>query len=602
MSALKNSRVRYNNQKSLKERLVSLLFFVLCPFVMVLFFGTPYSYSCANAFLDVFLRDPMKIFIQNLVTDNLTGENRFFALKRKKEARFMMNETDINETERTFGRIIRKIDDNRFLVEVISPSGKLKQEEMTVELFIKNFVEDKDIPSDLLEQIREKYGLREERLIDKIRVDDFPDIWHTGKRAVSGENVGSIFVTGQVGNGGKKWRMGTLIQSDSHMERVFEAYRSRVKEVKIVIPENRWEEQKLREKGFGSYYIRGLDEVDELIMVAEQLRTSHVNPEVTHIDYFAKKVPEHIKYIREEIASNYGVDSVNMQALKRLEKYARKKMEQKGITHNWWARFNAVLSQILVLNSEKYSSTEDYPETVLEANNLDRFLIKDSARMRVLLSFFPLGIAMPTLKGKIGIIPLNKVIFKGIHLLGLTNATDGLPDFYTHDVFHELEAYVKSFAELRLLGTYDINRRFHDEFIEAIGSLPVETRKGVEYIYSLITREAGVAGGLVDFEAFGSRKKVNGLKEAIMDDSNSFYDLRELELDLSTSPSKEAVKQYFENIVDEFVTIAADIINTGFREEESEPIGIQKVKINKQMPMKEHLYTRPRGGGGLMIM
>lgn len=142
------------NKKLSKEKSTLFLSFTLFPLLVIFLFGSVYSYSCERAFLDVFLKDPMEIFIQNLVTDNLAGENRFFALKRKKEAG-LTYETDINEQKYTFGRIIRKIDDNRFLVEVISPSGKLKQEEMTVEIFIKSFVEDKDIPSDYSLMTRE---------------------------------------------------------------------------------------------------------------------------------------------------------------------------------------------------------------------------------------------------------------------------------------------------------------------------------------------------------------------------------------------------------------------------------------------------------------
>ena len=91
------------------------------------------------------------------------------------------------------------------------------------------------------------------------------------------------------------------------------------KEVEINIPEKTQEEKELEAQGFSAAYRRGIDEVNEWIAVREQIIKSKADPYLTHIDYFAKKMREHINYIEEGITT-----SSQLRKLNRLKKYARK--------------------------------------------------------------------------------------------------------------------------------------------------------------------------------------------------------------------------------------------------------------------------------------
>ena len=77
----------------------------------------------------------------------------------------------------------------------------------------------------------------------------------------------------------------------------------RLKPGELQIPQKTKEAEELKAQGFKSSYTKGIDEMNEMIVIGNQLRELKVDPYTIHIDYFTNKMKEHIQFVEEAVTN-----------------------------------------------------------------------------------------------------------------------------------------------------------------------------------------------------------------------------------------------------------------------------------------------------------
>lgn len=249
--------------------------------------------------------------------------------------------------------------------------------------------------------------------------------------------------------------------------------RTRISSRELILPKKPQKEESLSQKGYSPFWTRGLNEVNEWLAVKEQLTQLKANPRITHIDYFAGKIPEHLEYIKRSLTS-LPKASKRQLALEGLERKAQEAITKKQVTYEWWIKFNYILSKIL---------SPSYREL------LDGKISEDEASMLMdsLINLFPRRILMPTIRGGLGIMTFNRTHPLNIHPMGLIRTdrtTHNRPvspeGFFLHDMGH---------ANRTDHFNSPVHKKFHSLFIERIEGLPIEKRQNVELIYFVLIHE-----------------------------------------------------------------------------------------------------------------
>ena len=244
-------------------------------------------------------------------------------------------------------------------------------------------------------------------------------------------------------------------------------------------------ETQMAAEGYKANFAGGIDDVSQWAEVRRQLQELKANPRVTHIEYFAKQVPEHIAHIKRGLKQNYtphsrssGTRKSQLKQLKDLEKEAKKAIHKGRVTYEWWLNFNNQLSEIM------------------SGGNLQSpggYFIANRIQIQQSLSEFPLKFMVPTTRdSNLGIIAFNRAGVEGIYPTGLANTprahADGIDyntaGFFGHDITHSNLQGNKSFS------AYSASHRlFHRRLLENMERLPPRKRKITEGIYFILTHE-----------------------------------------------------------------------------------------------------------------
>ena len=377
-------------------------------------------------------------FLQNFYTSNVRGKNSFFVGEIKAYA--------TPSSVPLIGRIVRRTGRRTAIVEVITLSGNVEKAEVAVEAsFHFDFYN---------EGTKDKFG------------DGFKVFIKSNDFSVS------------------------IQKGHPDLEMVFTALRSNRRRLSFRLSDDilqSKEEQSLKARGFNSAYTRGINEVNEWIAVADQMRKLEVNPYKTHIDYLADKARDHIAYIREGLTSSGGRAIRNLNRLERIVEHA---IQERGVTYSWWLRFNYALSRVYGYDDVN-SSGMKLPRAD-ERHLVNRF--PTHADERHLVNRFPTHIVMPTIVGKMGVMAINRANRYNIHPVGLLKQEergDGLrmmgpTQFFNHDIRHAIRL-------INMSSTYFVAHygSIYDRLWQEVETLPVGKRQNVELALFALIHEGG---------------------------------------------------------------------------------------------------------------
>ena len=258
--------------------------------------------------------------------------------------------------------------------------------------------------------------------------------------------------------------------------------KSKVHREDIKLPAPTQQEKTLQEQGFGPAWTKGLDKLNEWVAVRKQLQDLKVHPRTTHIPYFSDQIELHLTFAREALGTTFSKQQ--KKALVNLMKEARKTISKEKVTYDWWLSFNLQLSYLL---SPLTSKDKDYDVgSYLKTKSPFNVGIET-----IPITQFPLQMAVPTIKGELGIITFNRAQSEGIYPLGLISRSkevdgeDMTPiKFIDHDIGHmdsnlsEVMEHHSSHYRLK-----------HKKMLGLMENLPTEKRKQAELVYFVLTHE-----------------------------------------------------------------------------------------------------------------
>ena len=286
------------------------------------------------------------------------------------------------------------------------------------------------------------------------------------------------------------------------------------KGARLSIPPKTNESQKLKSIGFNRAYARGIDEANEWIAIASQMREQGLSASEHHIDYLADKMREHIQFMKKGIKT-----PEERRRLEELTDHIKKTTKEKRFTYEQYIKSSDSLARIF----EDDWQASDY-------------VIKE------LIDAFPDRIAFATTTGEMGVMTMNRAGSHNIHTLGLIERNKH--DFFQHDLGHIPSS------------SYPPTPRIYNRIQEKTKKLPLEKRKNIELGYWVLTHE-----NLGFFRPDSFSKPPEVIKERIMKifddvllpmgpDSESF-DPGELS-GLITGASKKEAREQAKQVAEDF--------------------------------------------------
>ncbi len=403
-------------------------------------------------FLDVL--HPNIRWIQDFYNNNL--QNPFIIL----------SSSDFLLTPPTLG-IIKKIEDNQALILMYDPSShKWKEQEIVINT-----------------TLRDHYLSIEVTIVSKEQEGS-----KTSSTKKDGNLKSKISILNEE-NRNKESNINryTIMPGKSEWSTVITNLKSEENKVDSFFPEvsKIAEEQKLREQGYDPIYTRGMDEVNQWLVMQEHFIKARVNPLITHITWLETQVHRHIEHIRKRVMSQPSTEDRQqiLEVLAFLETEAEATIRKKKLTYYYWLRFNHLLSKvayekyIYLLSNKKLTSDEEYV-----TNAVDSFA-----------NLFPIDILVPTILGEVGIMTLNKGNPQGIYPIGLFSKEINketikrrVPEnfnFFEHDLGHA-DISIRLYSD-------PLHRLFHEQLMKKVKIIPPQKRKNIELAYYLLHHEDG---------------------------------------------------------------------------------------------------------------
>ena len=356
--------------------------------------------------------DTQSLFGLNFMRDRITGENSYVLIKPYKNPRIAH-----------IGRIREKTGPDRLVVEIRLAPGELKSFETSLQPVAALI----DLPSFL---------------------SDRPD-----SKAL-------------------------IEQANPRLSRLFEENPSprKIDSSSLNIPEQSDRERKLKERGFGPVYTRGLDQAQEWMEIGKSLRKLNADPYKTSVDYYADQIPSYIEYMERGV-----VDSKQREELDYLKEQAALQIKEGKVTYEWWVKWTFSLTLAL---DPVFSQSGG---SVFKENK------KNTARIKSVIDQYPLNILMPAPPEVFGIMLANEVYAEGVFPVSLANregTVDGIKNFppsqrYLHDIGH-----AENFLN-RIGNTYSgtVQKRLSDRLKKIKETLPPKTRKKVELGHYILEHE-----------------------------------------------------------------------------------------------------------------
>ena len=253
--------------------------------------------------------------------------------------------------------------------------------------------------------------------------------------------------------------------------------------------------QALKEKGFGSAWSKGIDELEEWTAVRKQMQALNADPRKTHIQYFADQVEEHLAFAGKSLGPK---NKSKRKFLEIFKQEAKKAISERRVTYEWWLKFNMRMSGLL---SDRRTKITDIME-------LDRRFDKD---YRHIIEHFPSKMAIPTTNGELGIITLNRAQNEGVFPVGLIDQpkkADGVirdPEhFLDHDMRH-------------VINQKPGKKEHHKKMQTLMESLPTDKRKRAELVYFTATHELHWGAAILSESPKHAMRNVRGTREEISD-------------------------------------------------------------------------------------
>ena len=341
------------------------------------------------------------------------------------------------------------------------------------------------------------------------------------------------------------------------------------------------EEADLKKQDYKPIFYKGLDEVNWMKDLAIALRKSNANPYKTHIEDFALKINDTIKFVKKGILSS-GKEIIERRAiLKYMTSEAQKRVQNKKVTYQWWIHWNQRLSVLATLSAQREKAahnnwwqTEKSLQQLLNTpsdthDSKEPFSpFASSITISNFIQTFPSKIIFPSTQ-PIGLFAFNKANGEGIipvHLSNEQTIVDGVSytteSLFTHDILH---AFL-GFGNLNRLSfdyfnskhaTYNFKKQFHNLLMEKERSLSKEDRKKIAIAYFLLTHEVSYNTPI----RTPNLKNELDIYQVLLDNIKSFENEHDLQAVLPDHIyTKNDIKDYLKEVSATFALITQQVL------------------------------------------
>ena len=266
-------------------------------------------------------------------------------------------------------------------------------------------------------------------------------------------------------------------------------------------------EKRMQSKGYSSFYVRGLDYINETLKWIKSLYAavviSRIDPYTTHMPEFASLINVHIAFIETGIEVQGLLDNNDkmnrLKLLKSLKLEAEERQESRSVTYLWWFNFNLRLAILVTPQNDRneiFASKKI--EDLINNDKIEFFYLEnlfkysnyksDNDDLETLMEDiyeaikrFPDIMMIPTIREGFGIISLNRAYGHKVQLISLRSE------------HLDIDGVLKHPDEVFVAG---INRRisnrahlFNSSFERKLRELDISDRKAVEWIYFKLTNE-----------------------------------------------------------------------------------------------------------------
>ena len=190
-------------------------------------------------------------------------------------------------------------------------------------------------------------------------------------------------------------------------------------------------------------------------------------------------IEAHLTFAKEALGITFSKQQ--KKALANLRKRAKKAISKERVTYEWWLQFNLQLSYLL---SPLTTKDKDYDVF----SYLERSLTFQEINFT---GQFPLQMAVPTIKGELGIITFNRAQSEGIYPLGLishSKEVDGEDMTPIKFIQHDMEHMDRNLSEVMKHHSFHYRLK-HKKMLSLMENLPTEKRKQAELVYFVLTHE-----------------------------------------------------------------------------------------------------------------
>ncbi len=353
-------------------------------------------------------------------------------------------------------------------------------------------------------------------------------------------------------------------------------------------------EKALRALGFRESYIRGLDQVEGHLRLAQKLRSGDVDPWKGHIKEFAELVKPHLDYVEKGIRDQNSLDKQERLAI--LEDFRREALawvQNRTVTYRKFVNLNYRLSILATLLEQRGSdylldNTSGFRARLylsgdwMTNDRLEAFYLMEKEKKKVRtprkfifenyedfeaygkLDQFPEVIIMPQMDGLWGKMPITRLVGQRVYLHALVNnafQADGKlrpPEWiFWHDGAHMTfrEEWVGDWIRNGIYETMIAS--FHNAFILEMERIrPRMEREMLELTYYTLIQELPIYFDVKDLNKVGILS-VEELRLYRKEMLHSDSEPKQFPLGVENSP--QAIENFVKKSMDIFDQVAKKV-------------------------------------------
>jgi len=278
----------------------------------------------------------------------------------------------------------------------------------------------------------------------------------------------------------------------------------------------------------------GSDDAKEVVELAKLLRARKIDPIMTHIPEFEKKIEPTLNFARKSIESQDIEVAGRLKILDEFAAEAAARVKDKKVSYEWFNEYNYRLSVLMTPASKRTSIAGDLDDAFVrrvmdtDAWRTDELFRKaknqDPSYFSPILRFaddFPMQVKIPVINGDMGIAAVNSIYGSDSYVIGkiskngMFDGRDMWPDhFDRHDHVHARnERFFNDYSNISKAQRVELRKNY----LVYRDRLPNDQRSAFEFSYFVTTHELGATEKIIrkggEFEGLTTTELIGKVRD-----------------------------------------------------------------------------------------